>query len=105
MNFGNDQTYAHASRSGGNKYALKPLSGRSSKFGGSNRAWEKMSRDKQMASQGVYHTEATAYATKGGNEREGSIRSGISQHPIIRYQVDYEVRHERKDGESGTSES
>lgn len=106
MNMGNDQTYVHNSRSGGNKYNLKQLSGKGSKFGG--RTWDKVSsKDKQAQSQTDYHTEATAYSTHPyqTHGRKMSAESGISQHPIIRYQVDYEVRHENKDISRGTSNS
>ena len=99
MNFGNDQTYAHNSRSGGNKYNLKTLSGKGSRFGGVR---TKMG---QSGSQNEYHSEATAYSTAPYPGRKVSGESGISQHPIIRYQVDYEVRHEDKDISQGTSSS
>lgn len=100
---GNDQTYAHNSRSGGKGYNLKQLSGKGSRFGA--RTWDKMSssRDKQASSQNDYRAEATAYSTQPAHGRKVSVESGISQHPIIRYQVDYEVRHEDKDFSRGTS--
>lgn len=104
MRMGNDQTYAHASRSGGNRYNLKQLSGtKGSKFKMSNR-----DKNNTQQSQGEYHNEATAYSTRvyhGGNDREGSVNSGISQHPIIRYEVQYQVTHEDKDLSRGTSDS
>ena len=96
MKFGNDQTYIQNSRSGGNRYNLKPLSKSNggSKF--ASRTWEKVSpkEQSQLSRSDDYGNGATAYSTKvyhGGNssdEREGSVESGISQHPIIRYQVD-----------------
>lgn len=105
MNFGNDQTHVHNSRSS-NRYGLKPLSGKGSKFGG--RTWDKMSsKDRQAQSQNDCRTEATAYSTNAypSHGRKPSVESGTSQHPIIRYQVDYEVRHEDKDISRGTSNS
>lgn len=98
IRFGNDQTYAQHSRSGGDRYNLKQLSNKGSRFGVRTR--DKVSqRDKRQQSQSDYDNTATAYSTKvfhGSNERDGSVRSGNSQHPIIRYDVEYTVTTENK---------
>lgn len=105
MKFGNDNSYIHHSRSGsrGNRYNLKPLSKKttgSSKLSG----WD--NADKSQAEDEDTQTGYTTKAYRGEDDvRDSSVRSGISQHPIIRYQVEYQISHEQKDQTRGISGS
>jgi len=102
INFGNDQTYAHnsASRggnSGGDRFNLKKLSGKKGSRFGRSVTSQKENAGGSASQSDDYGQEPAQYSTKvyhPSNEREGSVASGISQHPIIRYQVEYDVRHE-----------
>ena len=103
IKFGNDQTYAQNSRSGGEKYGMKRLSIRG--FPTSAKASQKERQTDTVQSD--YQVESTAYSTKifHGADREGSVSSGISQHPMIRYEKRFEVTHEDKDHSREPSDS
>ena len=103
---GVDRTYAQnsATRDGGS-YGLKKLSEKPSKNG---RTWERMAQTDAVNKESSSWPEKTEYSANifhPSEGRDGSIRSGISQHPMIRREVQYSITHTEVEHRTDTSDS
>lgn len=93
---GTDRTFAQESKlHSGGSHGLSKLSQKESKVG---RKPERRSHNDKFAMDSKYRPEQTQYSTDishPSDRQGGSIRSNSSQRPIIRYDVEYSVTHER----------
>lgn len=97
---GNTKTYGADSRSGGRsaeQYGLKRLSQKGASS--SRRTWNRSASHKEIATPDrvANNTEYSTQIYHNSDGREGSINS---QHPIIKYEVQYSVTHEDQEGGS-----
>jgi hypothetical protein len=96
--FGIDRTYAGGSRSGGNGYGLKRLT----RSGKNNSQKHRYEVDLLEGPQDSKYT-ARIFHSDSHQERPPSARSGNSQKPIIRREVQYSVAsEERLEGHSSS---
>lgn len=103
MDFGIGRTYAEGTRPSDNGSGFRLRNLTKGKGGSkSMKTWEHKSQVGVSEDETINRPDGPKYTAQifhAGEHREGSVRSGISQHPIIRCDVQYSVSHEDRDSE------
>ena len=109
---GMEQTYASGSRSGAVAFGMKRMSKGGSKNQRSGRlnsqkasAGSRSDEDPNLALDDSKYSAQIFHSEEARGSSRGSVRSGISQHPMIKYEMQYSVKYEEKDNQNARQDS